>query len=195
MRVISGTLRGRRFNPPEGFNARPTTDFAKENIFNVLNNIVDYEDIDVLDLFSGTGSITYEFASRGAKSVTSVELNFKHQKFIQQTIQQFGIGDVAKSYRSDAFRYLKEVRKKFDLIFADAPYDLEGVDTIPDIVFQRELLTEDGLLIVEHSEENRFEGHPKLWQVRSYGKVNFSLFKYDVDIDNTTEGDTEDAEG
>lgn len=190
MRVISGTLKGRRFNPPEGFNARPTTDFAKENIFNVLNNIVDYEELDVLDLFSGTGSITYEFASRGAKSVTSVELNFKHQKFIQQTIQQFGIGDVAKSYRSDAFRYLKEVRRKFDLIFADAPYELEGVDTIPSIVLERELLTEDGILIVEHSEEDRFEGHPNLWQVRSYGKVNFSMFKYKV-----TEEETEDAEG
>ncbi|MCQ2236129.1 MAG: RsmD family RNA methyltransferase [Bacteroidales bacterium] len=189
MRVISGTLKGRRFNPPEGFNARPTTDFAKENIFNVLNNIVDYEDLDVLDLFSGTGSITYEFVSRGAKSVTSVELNFKHQKFISQTIQQFGIGNVAKSLRSDAFRYLKEVRRKFDIIFADAPYDLDGVDSIPGIVVERQLLTDDGILIVEHSDENRFENHPNLWQVRSYGKVNFSMFKY-----NVNDEETEDAE-
>ncbi|MCF0190225.1 MAG: RsmD family RNA methyltransferase [Marinilabiliaceae bacterium] len=178
MRVVSGKLKGRRFDPPEGFKARPTTDYAKESLFNVLNNFLDFEAVDVLDLFSGTGSITYEFASRGAHSVTSVELNFKHQRFIEQTIRNFGIEDICKSYRSDAFRYLKDCRRQYDVIFADAPFELQEVGTLPNLIFQNELLRDaDSLLIVEHSEADRFKDDPHLWQVRSYGKVNFSLFK------------------
>lgn len=177
MRIVSGTLRGRRFNPPDSFDARPTTDFAKENLFNVLNNIIDFEGIKVLDLFAGSGSISYEFISRGCTDVTCVEKCMAHQRFIQKTAQSFGIADCLRIVRGDAIKYLTSASAKFDLIFADPPYDLKEVDEIPDLVMSRDLLTEDGFFILEHSGLGRFNAHPNFWQARDYGKVNFSFFK------------------
>lgn len=176
MRIISGKYRGRAIRPPRNLRARPTTDFAKENLFNVLNNLVDYEQTDVLDLFAGTGSISYEFASRGARSVTSVEINPVHHNFIRQTTRQLGIENMY-AVKANVFLYLRSCPKQFDLVFADAPYDLEGSDQIVGMVLDGDLLRTDGLFIFEHSGDKDFSGRPDFWQLRSYGSVHFSFFK------------------
>ena len=176
MRIISGKYRGRTIVPPRNLRARPTTDFAKENLFNVLVNLVDFEELDVLDLFSGTGSISYEFASRGARSVTSVEVNAVHNNFIKSTARELKFENFY-AVRANVFLYLKSCTKKFDLIFSDAPYDLEGSAEVIDLVFERDLLAEDGFLIFEHSKEQNFENYPNFWQTRSYGSVQFTFLK------------------
>lgn len=176
MRIISGKYRGRTIVPPRNLKARPTTDFAKENLFNVLGNIVDFEECDVLDLFSGTGSISYEFASRGARSVTSVEINPVHYNFIRHTAQQLGF-EHFYAVKANAFLYLKSCTKQFDVIFSDAPYDLEGSEEVIRQVLERGLLREKGLLIFEHSKKMDFSTYPEFWQLRSYGSVQFSFFK------------------
>jgi len=176
MRIISGQYRGRAINPPRNLRARPTTDFAKENLFNVLGNLVDFEECDVLDLFSGTGSISYEFASRGARSVTSVEINSVHHNFIRQTAAQLGIGNLF-AVKANVFLYLKSCPKQFDIVFSDAPYDLEGSEQVIDLVLGGGLLREEGFLVFEHSRGKDFSAHPNFWQQRSYGSVQFSFFK------------------
>lgn len=176
MRIISGRYRGRTIVPPRNLRARPTTDFAKENLFNVLSNLVDFEDLDVLDLFSGTGSISYEFASRDAKSVTSVEVNSVHHNFIRQTARDLKFENFY-AVKANVFLYLKSCTKKFDLIFSDAPYDLEGSEEVIRLVFESELLAEDGILIFEHSKDQDVSNMPHYWQTRSYGSVQFSFFK------------------
>ena len=162
--------------PPRNLRARPTTDFAKENLFNVLVNLVDFEELDVLDLFSGTGSISYEFVSRGARSVTSVELNAVHHNFIRQTARELAF-DNFYAVKANVFLYLKSCAKQFDLIFSDAPYDLDGSEEVVKLVFERDLLKEDGIFIFEHSKDKDFSQHEKFWQLRSYGSVQFSFFK------------------
>lgn len=176
MRIISGLLKGRAINPPKNLRARPTTDFAKENLFNVLQNLIEFEQCDVLDLFAGTGSISYEFASRGAKSVTSVEINAVHYNFIRQTARELGIRTLYP-VKANAFLYLKSCTKQFDLIFSDAPYDLAGSEAIIPLVLENDLLREGGILIFEHSKDKNFSDHPLFWQLRSYGSVQFSFFK------------------
>ena len=176
MRIISGKYRGRTIVPPRNLRARPTTDFAKENLFNVLGNIVDFEECDILDLFSGTGSISYEFASRDAKSVTSVEVNSVHHNFIRQTVRDLKFENFY-AVKANVFLYLKSCTKKFDLIFSDAPYDLEGSEEVIRLVFERELLAEGGILIFEHSKDQDVSNMPHYWQTRSYGSVQFSFFK------------------
>ena len=176
MRIISGKYKGRAINPPRNLRARPTTDFAKENLFNVLNNLVDFEECDVLDLFAGTGSISYEFASRGARSVTSVEINPVHYDFIRQTARQLGIENL-HPVKANVFLYLKSCNKQFDVIFSDAPYDLEGSASVIREVLDRKLLRPEGLLIFEHSKKMDFAAYPEFWQLRSYGSVQFSFFR------------------
>ncbi len=176
MRIISGKYRGRTINPPKNLRARPTTDFAKENLFNVLTNLVDYEECDVLDLFAGTGSISYEFASRGARSVTSVELNAVHYNYIKSTARELGAANIF-AVKANAFLYLKSCPKQFDVIFADAPYDLNGVEEVVDLVLGGDLLRKGGIFIFEHSDRKNFDAHEYFWQLRSYGSVNFSFFK------------------
>ena len=176
MRIISGKYRGRTIVPPRNLRARPTTDFAKENLFNVLGNLVDFEELDVLDLFSGTGSISYEFASRDARSVTSVEVNSVHHNFIRQTARDLKFENFI-AVKANVFLYLKSCTKQFDLIFSDAPYDLEGSEEVIKLVLERNLLKDDGILIFEHSKDQNFSEHPNLWQTRSYGSVQFSFFK------------------
>ena len=176
MRIISGTHKGRVITPPRNLRARPTTDFAKENLFNVLGNLVDIEGTEVLDLFAGTGSISYEFASRGAAGVTSVEINAVHHDFIRQTAAGFGFAAI-RPVKANAFLYLKSVGKEFDIIFADAPYDLEGADAVIDLVFEKGVLCEGGILIFEHSGVADYSHHPRFTQERRYGSVCFAFFE------------------
>lgn len=176
MRIISGKYRGRSINPPRNLRARPTTDFAKENLFNVLSNIVDFSESDVLDLFAGTGSISYEFASRGARSVTSVEINPVHYNFIRNTARELGADNIFP-VKANAFLYIKGCPKSFDIVFSDAPYDLAGIDGFPGLVLDGKLLNDGGIFILEHSDRYDFSGYEYFWQLRSYGSVRFSLFR------------------
>ncbi|MDD3108494.1 MAG: RsmD family RNA methyltransferase [Alistipes sp.] len=176
MRIISGIHRGRIIQPPKNLRARPTTDFAKENLFNVLHSRRELEGIDVLDLFSGTGSISYEFASRGAGSVVSVEINAVHHNYIRQTAKQFGFTQLF-TLKANAFLYLKSCAKQFDLIFADPPYDIPGSETLPQTVFERHLLRPGGWLVMEHSKNLDFSTDPRFLETRNYGSVHFSFFE------------------
>ena len=176
MRIISGKYKGRHFDIPRNFKARPTTDFAKENLFNILNNLVDFEQCDVLDLFAGTGSVSYEFASRGVKSVTSVEINAVHHNFIRTTARSLGADNIF-AVKANVFLYLRSCPKSFDIVFSDAPYDLEGLDQVVDMVLDEKILKDDGIFIFEHSDKYNFENHSYFWQSRSYGSVQFSFFK------------------
>lgn len=176
MRIISGTYKGRLIKPPKNFRARPTTDFAKENLFNILNNHFDFTELDVLDLFSGTGSISYEFASRECNSVISVDSNFKHHTFIKKTIESLGFKNI-KAIKSDAFKYVKSCPKKFDIIFADPPYDLPKMDAIPAFILEQDILKKEGWLIVEHGDKTNFSKNAGFKEMRKYGGVNFSIFE------------------
>lgn len=177
MRIVAGTHRGRIVTPPPSFNARPTTDFAKENLFNALSNLYDWEDVALLDLFSGTGSISYEAASRGARRVLSVEGNAAHQRFIAQTIKAMKFENI-HSIRSNVFTFLKSsFAEKFDVIFADPPYALEEIKDIPDMILEKDILAENGTLVFEHSGDYDFSDHPRFVQNKKYGSVNFSFFE------------------
>lgn len=175
MRIVSGTCKGRIITPPKSFRARPTTDFAKENIFNVLNNWYDLDDVEVLDLFSGTGSISFEFASRGAKRVVSVEMDSVHQNFIKDMATKLKLSQI-RSFKMNAFSYVQSAKDSFDIIFADPPYDLEGIDALPDMIFAKNLVRENGIFVFEHSKNKDFTTHPYFSEHRSYGSVNFSIF-------------------
>lgn len=176
MRIVSGKHRGRKITPPANFKARPTTDFAKENLFNVLHNILDFDDISVLDLFSGTGGVAYEFLSRGCGSLVLIEKDINHFRFIQKCLRELKEETISQAINMDAFKYIKSTEKKFDVIFADPPYNLEAIDTLPSIIFERELLHPEGLFIFEHSAEYDFSKHTNFLQLRKYGSVHFSLF-------------------
>ena len=175
MRIITGIYKGRHFDIPRTFKARPTTDFAKENIFNVLMQYVDFDGATALDLFSGTGSISLELVSRGCQQVVSVELDRDHHRFIQQCLQKLN-STVCIPIRGDVFRFLKSCHQQFDFIFADPPYALKELPTIPDIIFEKNLLTEDGIFVFEHGKDYDFSQHPHFVEHRQYGSVNFSLF-------------------
>ncbi|MGC3977611.1 MAG: 16S rRNA (guanine(966)-N(2))-methyltransferase RsmD [Paludibacteraceae bacterium] len=175
MRIISGKYKSRRIDVPHNITARPTTDFAKEGLFNLLNNQIDFEGIDMLDLFAGTGSIGLEFVSREARSVVSVEKSDLHYNFIRKTCKILNI-DSLTLLKTDVFRYIESCRTKFDVIFADPPYELSILPDIPDLIFKNQLLKENGLLILEHSAKNNFENHPHFLNHRKYGNVNFSFF-------------------
>ena len=175
MRIISGKYKGRKLYPNKTFNARPTTDFAKESLFNILNNYFFFEDLKVLDLFAGTGSIGLEFISRGSKNVELVEMDPANYKFIGEAIKTLEISG-AKLIRSDAFKYLKFCKGDYTIIFADPPYDMEGIPEIPEIIFRRSLLKKEGWLILEHSRNLNFKNHPRFFEERIYGNVHFTIF-------------------
>lgn len=177
MRIISGTLKGRRFSPPKSFSARPTTDVARESLFNVLNNRLDFSDLKALDLFGGTGSISYELASRGCADVTTIELNYKHYSFIKSMIKEFALERQMNVLKGDVFKFISRCHDKFDMVFADPPFDLPIIESIPDLFFEQDLLTEDGFFIMEHSDKKSFESHPNFTELRKYGKVHFSFFE------------------
>ena len=176
MRIITGTYKGRHFDIPRSFKARPTTDFAKENIFNVLNSYIDFDGATALDLFSGTGSISLELVSRGCSQVISVELDRDHHRFITDCLKKLNT-TACIPLRGDVFRFLKSCRQQFDFIFADPPYALKELATIPDLIFEKELLKEDGIFVLEHGKDYDFASHPHFVEHRSYGSVNFSIFK------------------
>lgn len=180
MRIIAGNLRGRRLNPPQNLPVRPTTDMARESLFNILNNYVDYEDCSVMDLFAGTGAVSLEFVSRGAREVTSIDINNQCTDFIKQCATQFGINNL-HVVRADVFDLLKRANRRFDIVFADPPYAIDNLAALPDLVFDRVVLTDDGIFILEHPAEYTFEEHPHFWQHRAYGKVNFTFFANKLD--------------
>ena len=181
MRIIGGEFKGRHFSPGSSFKARPTTDFAKENLFNILIHRMDLEEISVLDLFGGTGSITLEFVSRGCGKVTCVEKNYRHFSFIQSTVKKLDIEKAVHLIKGDVFRILEKSAGKYDLIFADPPYDLPNLETLPDLIFQHNLLTPEGIFILEHGKANSFESHPRFSELRKYGSVHFSMFSQEKD--------------
>ncbi|MCR4827849.1 MAG: 16S rRNA (guanine(966)-N(2))-methyltransferase RsmD [Bacteroidales bacterium] len=175
MRIIAGSLRGRRLHPPANLPVRPTTDLARESLFNILNNYVDYEECSVLDLFAGTGAVSLEFVSRGVKQVTSIDINNNCTEFIKQTARQLDVNNI-QVVRADVFDILKRANRKFDIVFADPPYALGNLEQLPDAVFESGVLNEDGLFVLEHPKEYSFEEHRYFWQHRIYGKVNFTFF-------------------
>ena len=177
MRIITGKYKGRHFDIPRSFKARPTTDFAKENIFNVLTGYIDFDGATALDLFSGTGSISLELASRGCAHVISVEADRDHHRFILQCLQKLGVTRDVTAIRGDAFRFIKSCKQQFDFIFADPPYALEELKTIPTLIFEKNLLKEDGVFVFEHGKNDSFTDHPNFVEHRSYGSVNFSIFQ------------------
>jgi 16S rRNA (guanine966-N2)-methyltransferase len=177
MRIIGGELKGRLFKPGKNFKARPTTDFARENLFNILTNRIDFEETKILDLFAGTGSISFEFASRGCKSVTAVEIDHVHYSFIQNVILQLKLENVIHLLRYDVLKFIPRCVEKYDLIFADPPYQMKEIISIPDLVFKNQLLNPGGQLILEHGKSSNFSAFPQLVEQRIYGSVNFSFFQ------------------
>ena len=175
MRIISGSHKSRQIHTPTNLPVRPTTDFAKESLFNILNNLVDFEGLKVLDLFAGTGNISYEFFSRGAEMVTSVEMERKCSMFIEKTAEILK-AETITVFRTDVFQFLKHGFGTYDVIFADPPYDLEQINALPDLIFASDLLLPEGIFILEHSKRSHFEDHPFFDQHRVYGNVNFSFF-------------------
>lgn len=182
MRIITGKYKGRHFDVPRTFKARPTTDFAKENIFNVLNGYIDFDGTAALDLFAGTGSISLELLSRGCTDVVSVELDREHAAFIRQCVGKLNTLDHTL-IRGDVFRFIKTCKRQFDLIFADPPYALDNLETLPGLIVPGDqpqgegLLKEGGIFVLEHGKNNDFSCHPRFLEHRSYGSVNFSLFR------------------
>jgi 16S rRNA (guanine966-N2)-methyltransferase len=176
MRIIGGTLKGLRLNPPKNLPVRPTTDLAKEALFNILQNQIDFDDIKVLDLFCGTGNITYEFASRGAKQVIGVDRSIHCINYIKDTSRQHGLTQI-KTFKADIFKYLQLETERYDLIFADPPYDMNQIPEIPKFIFDKNLLTPGGLLIVEHQSMQNLSNHPAFTEQRKYGHSSFSFFK------------------
>jgi 16S rRNA (guanine(966)-N(2))-methyltransferase RsmD len=149
-------------------------------LFNILNNYVDYEECSVLDLFAGTGAVSLEFVSRGARSVTSVDINNACTEFIKNTARQFSVNNI-HVVRADVFDLLKRANSSFDIVFADPPYALQDLPQLPDLVFQSGLVGDDGIFIIEHPKEYQFEQHQYFWQHRAYGKVNFTFFAKNIE--------------
>ncbi|HBB01650.1 MAG: 16S rRNA (guanine(966)-N(2))-methyltransferase RsmD [Bacteroidetes bacterium GWD2_45_23] len=176
MRIISGKYKSRRIQVPSNLKARPTTDFAKENLFNILNNRIDWEETTALDLFSGTGSIALELVSRGCPYVVSVEQNQNHFNFICHAQEKLGTKELFP-VRADVFKYLQSLRQQFDFIFADPPYELAGIEQLPDLIFEKNLLMAEGLFVLEHSRKFNFSHRPHFLEERAYGSVHFSFFE------------------
>lgn len=175
MRIVGGKYKGRVFSPGKTFKARPTTDMAKESLFNILQNSIDFDSIKALDLFSGTGSISYELASRGCREVTAVEINPAHIQFIKEVIEKLGEKNI-RLVKSNVFVFTKRINEKFDLIFADPPYDHPKFSEVVALIFKNDLLTPGGLFILEHSGQFDYSGHPNFQVLRRYGSVHFSIF-------------------
>ena len=174
MRIIGGKYKGHILKFPKGLNARPTTNLAKEGLFNILQSRFVLEDISVLDLFTGTGNIAFEFCSRGASEVLSIDNQFRSIRYIKEQSKKLDLN--IKPYKIDAFKFLERCSTKFDLIFADPPYHLERSKEIPEMVFSKNMLNENGLLIIEHGKEINFNNSVNFIEQRTYSSVNFSFF-------------------
>lgn len=178
MRIIAGTFKGRKFIPPaKKWPTRPTTGFAKEGLFNILNNRIYFEDTKMLDLFGGTGNHCYEFISRGCRDATYVDKHGPAVAFVKKISKELDIEDKIKIVRSDVFRYIENCREQYDFIFAGPPYPLPILDTIPDEVFKADLLAEDGLFVLEHNPNHDFKDHDRYVEKRNYGTTIFAFFK------------------
>jgi len=176
LRIISGTHKGRHIRPPKNFRARPTTDNAKESLFNILENHYDLKKVRILDLFSGTGGIGFEFVSRGCLMAHLVEKNKNHVRFIEKVIHDFNFEHI-KVFHTNAYLTIKNVHEHYDLIFADPPYDQPGIETIPNMIFERDILNKNGRFIFEHSGKFDFSDHSHFIEYRQYGSVHFSFFE------------------
>ena len=176
MRIISGSLRGKSINPPAGYQARPTTDFAKEGLFNALAGMIDFEQTSFLDLFSGTGSISFEMASRGCSDIVAVEMNPANAGFIKKTAAALKIEGMQVVHHN-VFDFLGICTKSFDLVFADPPYALDGLDTLPQKVLNAGFLADDGWFVLEHGGDYNFAGREGFVKEKKYGNVHFSFFK------------------
>ncbi len=178
MRIIGGKFKGRRFSPPaDNWPTRPTTDYAKEALFNILNNHLDFEATKVLDLFGGTGSHSYEFISRGCTDVTYVDKFAGCLKFVRETAKTLDIESYLRIVPMDVFRFMESTSEQYDYIFAGPPYALPTIDTIPNVVFDKNLLRPEGWFVMEHNPHHDFMSHPNLVDVRNYGKTIFSFFR------------------
>ena len=175
MRIIGGALKGKTIALPQRYAARPTTDFAREGLFNILNNEYEFEDLKVLDLFGGTGAISFEFASRGAARVYCVEMARENASFIKREAERLGLKNVTM-VRDNVFDFLPICTEKFDLIFADPPYALEGLESLPDKVLGQNILHPECYFILEHGDEHSFTSHPAFVKEKVYGRVHFSFF-------------------
>ena len=176
MRIIGGRLKGKNIIPPHSYKARPTTDFAREALFNILDNEYEFDELQVLDLFGGTGAVSFEFGSRGVGRVYCVEMLRENASFIKTEAHRLGLDNVIM-VRDNVFDFLNVCHEKFDIIFADPPYALEGLEEIPDKIFARDLLHPDSYFILEHGGEHSFKDHPHFFNFLSYGRVHFSFFK------------------
>jgi len=176
MRIITGEYKGRHFEIPKTFKARPTTDFAKENIFNVLNGLIDLNGTSALDLFSGTGGISLELLSRGCGAVLSIEADKEHHSFIRKCLKKLGT-DRCVPIRIDAFRFIRGCHQQFDFVFADPPYTLPELESVPTLIFKHRLLKPGGVFVFEHGKRNDFSNLPFFIERRTYGSVNFSIFR------------------
>lgn len=185
MRIIGGKFRGRRFHPPaDKWPTRPTTDFAKEGLFNILENRIDFHSVDMLDLFGGTGNHSYEAISRGCDKVTYVDKFPPCVKFVKTVAKKLDIESKMTIFLMDVARFLKHPSGTFDYIFAGPPYPLPWLDSIPDLIFEANLLSPDGLFVLEHNANHHFESHPYFEHVRSYGDTHFSFFTLKQPIDD-----------
>lgn len=176
MRIIGGKYKGKTIITPKNLPVRPTTDFAKESLFNILNNYIDFNQINLLELFAGTGNIGYEFWSRGCVFITSIDINFQCVQFIKKMHTSLDI----KSHviRSDSFRFIRSTKKTYNFIFADPPYQMTQIEDLPDIIFKHSLLEKDGTLVIEHDRNTNFERHNQFKNCRQYGRVMFSFFTF-----------------
>jgi len=179
VRIICGANKGKPIATKQKLSVRPTTDFAKEGLFNILSNRYDFSTLEALDLFSGSGSISYEFASRGCRNIHAVEIEPRHVVFIRATAVKLGFRQM-RVIRDDAFHFLTICKANYDLVFADPPYEMQRINEIPDLVLSRDILKPDGILILEHSQRTDFTGHEHLFDHRNYGNVHFSFFKREI---------------
>ena len=178
MRVIAGRFKSRRFYPPaDKWPTRPTTDFAKEGLYNVLMHRLDFAEASILDLFGGTGSHSYECISRGCNDVTYVDQHGPCLRFVKEMATKLEIEDSLKVVRSDVFKYIAHCGIQYDYIFAGPPYGMPALDSIPNLIFKYNLLAEEGLFVLEHNPNHDFAQHPHLTEVRNYGKTIFSFFQ------------------
>lgn len=177
MRIVGGTFGGRRFSPPAKIPARPTTEVAKEGLFNTLYNMIDIEGITTLDLFGGTGSISYELASRGAEDLTLIERDAVSIDFIKKTAEALGIQDKLHIIRGDVFKFMQQSTQQYDFIFAGPPYALQNIDDIPMLVFQKNMLKPGGIFVHEHTPRNDYQQHPHFHRMKNYGTTIFTFFK------------------
>lgn len=175
MRIIGGRLKGIRFEPPKNIPTRPTTDIAKEGLFNIINNSFNFDNIKVLDLFGGTGSIAYEFASRGCTDITTVEIFPKCAAFIKKTAAEQKLSAI-KVLLMDVFKFIETSHQQYDFIFAGPPYPLETLNTIPDLIFRYDMVEGEGWFILEHNPNHNFEKHPHFYKSKNYGSTIFSIF-------------------